>query len=283
MKKSLLLLLLCLILTVGAAAAEEEEQPRPEDFGRTWQYLPVLPEISDNAREILKMGLASGHDPHAFSKVGDCETATAFYLTDYDRGQVYYDLGSYEDELRPVLDFFAGSFGRISLVATNGFSAASVLSTFWTNADFCQYGELPLACEYRIHDPLVVLISLGTNDSYNPPVFKDNLRTIIDMTLEENRLPVLMLKADNIEKDYSINQDIADLAAEYDIPVWNYYAAIQHLPNGGLQEDNIHLTYYSNYFSDPTTFETAWAYRNLTALQTLKLLKTEIESIMETL
>ena len=268
-------LILIFFAAVGNAFAQS-----PADFGRTWQDLPVLPEFNDHAREILKAGIAAGHDPHAFSKVGDCDTSTSWYLSDYDRDQVYYDLGQYES-LRPVLDFFHGSFSRLSLAATPGFSAASVLSTFWVNYQICNYGELPLTCEYRIHDPLAVLISLGTNDGYNPPVFRENLRQILDLTLAENRLPILMLKADNVEKNFSINQDIADLAAEYDLPVWNFWAAVQHLENHGLQDDGIHLTFYSNYFSHPKTWETAWAYRNLTALQVLEKLQYEIETILD--
>ena len=251
----------------------------PADWGRTWQDKPVLPEFSEFAKSVLRAGIAAGNDPHAFSKVGDCDTSTSWYLQDYDREQVYYDLGQFEN-LRPVLDFYRGSFGRLSLTAKPGFSAASVLSTFWLDYDICRYDELPLTCEYRIHNPLTVLISLGTNDGYNPPVFKDNLRQIVEMTLAQNRLPILMLKADNVEKNYSINQDIADLAEEYDLPLWNFWAAVQHLENGGLQEDGIHLTFYSNYFSDPNCWQTAWAYRNLTALQVLEKLQIEIENIL---
>ena len=257
------------------------EAQSPSDFNRTWQDLPIIPEFSDRAREILRAGIEAGHNPHSFSKVGDCDTSTSWFLSDYDRDQVYYDLGEYES-LRPVIDFFQGSFAWLSFAAKPGFSAASALSTFFMNYEYCWYTEVPLTCEYRIHDPIAVLISLGTNDGYNPPVFKDNLRTIIDMTLAENRLPILMLKADNIEKNFSINQDIADLAAEYDIPVWNFWAAIQHLDNHGLQEDGIHLTYYSNYFSHPKTWETAFAYRNLTTLQVLEKLQIEIEKILDT-
>ena len=254
----------------------------PADFHRTWQDLPVIPEFSENARNILKAGMLAGHDPHAFSKVGDCDTSTSWFLSDYDRDQVYYDLGDYTS-LQPVIDFFKGSFARLSYAAKPGFSAASTLSSFFLNYTYCNYDELPLTCEYRLHDPIAVLISLGTNDGYNPPVFKDNMRAIIEITLAQNRLPILMLKADNIEKDYSINQDIADLAAEYDIPVWNFWAAIQHLDNHGLQDDGIHLTYYSNYFSHPKTWETAFAYRNLTTLQVLEKLQMEIEKISKNL
>lgn len=266
-----LLLYLIFVSTVFAQS--------PADYGRTWQNAPVLPEFSDRAREILRAGMEAGNDPHAFSKVGDCDTSTTWYLSDYDRDQVYYDLGDYE-ELRPVLDFFQGSFSRLSLTAKPGFSAASVLSSFWLDYEVCGYDELPLTCEYRIRNPLAVLISLGTNDGYNPPVFKENLRQIIEITLEQNRLPILMLKADNVEGNYSINQDIADLAAEYDLPLWNFWASVQHLENHGLQEDGIHLTFFSNYFSNPLTWKTAWAYRNLTALQVLEKLQYEIETIL---
>ena len=274
-QKAFLLALFLLILLCGSVSAQS-----PADYGRTWQNLPVLPVFNDHARHILRLGIENGHDPHAFSKVGDCDTSTSWYLSDYDRDQVYYDLGDYES-LRPVLDFYHGSFSRLSLAATPGFSAASVLSTFWLNYDYCNYDELPLTCEYRIHNPLTVLISLGTNDGYNPPVFKENMRQIIELTLADNRLPILMLKADNVEKNFSINQDIADLAKEYDLPVWNFWAAIQQLENHGLQSDGIHLTFYSNYFSHPKTWETAWAYRNLTALQVLEKLQFEIESILD--
>ena len=274
-QKAFFPVLFLLILFCGSVSAQT-----PADYGRTWQNLPVLPEFNDHARHILWLGIKNGHDPHAFSKVGDCDTSTSWYLSDYDRDQVYYDLGDYES-LRPVLDFYHGSFSRLSLAATPGFSAASVLSTFWLNYDYCNYDELPLTCEYRIHNPLTVLISLGTNDGYNPPVFKENMRQIIELTLADNRLPILMLKADNVEKNYSINQDIADLAEEYDLPVWNFWAAIQQLENHGLQSDGIHLTFYSNYFSHPKTWETAWAYRNLTALQVLEKLQFEIESILD--
>ena len=274
-QKAFFPVLFLLILLCGSVSAQT-----PADYGRTWQDLPVLPEFNNHARHILWLGIKNGHDPHAFSKVGDCDTSTSWYLSDYDRDQVYYDLGDYES-LRPVLDFYHGSFSRLSLAATPGFSAASVLSTFWLNYDYCNYDELPLTCEYRIHNPLTVLISLGTNDGYNPPVFKENMRQIIELTLADNRLPILMLKADNVEKNFSINQDIADLAKEYDLPVWNFWAAIQQLENHGLQSDGIHLTFYSNYFSHPKTWETAWAYRNLTALQVLEKLQFEIESILD--
>jgi len=275
---SLILICICLLLS-SFSYYQTAADPKPSDYGRTWQNLPIIPELSDTAKHILADGLRRGNNPNAFSKVGDCDTSTDWYLSNYDLDERYYNLGEYADQFRPVIDFFRGSFGRRSLAAKPGFSAASVLSNYWTDYSICETGEVPITCEYRINNPAFVLISLGTNDGYNPPSFKDNLRAIIDLTIEQGRLPILMTKADNVEKDFSINQDIADLAAEYDIPLWNFWAAIQEIPNHGLVEDGIHLTFYKEDFSDPESFQYAWTYRNLTAMQLLDKVRKIIKDI----
>jgi hypothetical protein len=80
---------------------------------------------------------------------------------------------------------------------------------------------------------------------------------------------VLGTKADNIEKNHEINQTLAHLALEYQIPLWNYWAAVQPIENHGLQEDNAHITWGPNQFNDPQVMQKGWPVRNLTALQTL--------------
>ncbi|NMA12397.1 MAG: hypothetical protein GX933_04320 [Chloroflexi bacterium] len=266
LSKKLILFVVLIILWLIAQPVVAAQQDN------AWQTLPVIPELSEFSKKLLQEGIAAGNNPHAFSKVGDCETSTDWYLHDFDLDDRYYNLGEYKEEFEPVLAFYKGSFLRRSLAAKPGFSAASVLSSYWIDYSNCAAGELPLTCEYNQHNPLVVLISMGTNDGYNPPVFKENLRAIITATLEQKRLPVLMTKADNVEGTYAINRDIAALAAEYEIPLWNYWAAIQSLPNGGLVEDGIHLTFYKNDFSDPYAWNYAWTYRNFTALQMLETL-----------
>ena len=82
-------------------------------------------------------------------------------------------------------------------------------------------------------------------------------------------LPILATKADNLEKDNSINAAIVRLAYEYDLPLWNYWAAVQGLPHQGLQTDGAHLTWAPNHFEDPANMKFAWPVRNLTALQAL--------------
>jgi hypothetical protein len=60
---------------------------------------------------------------------------------------------------------------------------------------------------------------------------------------------------------------MAQLAIEYDIPLWNFWAAVQHLPNTALNPvTGIHLTAEGNEI------------RRLTALQVLHAILTAAEA-----
>lgn len=234
-----------------------------------WQTWPIIPALSENVRAIYERGLALGNNPRAFSKVGDCSGTPNWFLGDFDRGPRFYALGEHEN-LSPVLGVFAGSFERASLAAHPGFSAGSLFDTLWVNPQQCNKGEGPLACEYRQHRPSVAFIMLGTNDAYHQETFESSMRQIIEYSLERGVIPVLTTKADNLEGDNSLNPVIARLAAEYDVPLWNYWRVAQTLPNFGLQEDGAHLTWGPNRFDDPATMQRGWPNRNLTALQMLE-------------
>jgi hypothetical protein len=236
----------------------------PED----WKNLPIVPTISAIAVQIYQNGLELGEDPLAFSKIGDCGSTPSWFLGDFDRGPRYYNLGTYTD-LEAVIQQYQGSFGRTSLAARSGFNASSVFAPIWADRTQCAANETPLACEYRIHRPSVSLITLGTNDVWHQETFESQMRAIIEYSIQNGILPVLATKADNDEGDDSINATIARLAQEYDIPLWNYWRAVQPLPDHGLQADGAHLTWGPNRFNDPKAMESAWAVRNLTALQVL--------------
>lgn len=243
---------------------------RPPFDPASWKTLPVVPPLNDHAREILAAGRARGNNPRAFSKIGDCESRTTWFLGSFDLGEEHYNLGPYEEDLSPVVEYYAGSFNRLSQAANPGFTAASLLSPLRADPKVCEKAENPLACEYRQHQPAVAFIMLGTNDAVNPKTFEGHLRKIIEYTLEQDILPILGTKADNIEGDHQINQTIARLAVEYDLPLWNYWLAVQELPGRGLQEDGAHLTYAGPFFNNPVVLKRGWPVRNLNALQILK-------------
>lgn len=236
-----------------------------------WSSMPVLPELSPRALAVLQEGLARGRNPRAFSKLGDCESQAYWFLGELDEPVKVYDLGPYEDDLAPVVEYYKGSFLRASLAAQPGFSAASLMAPIWADKKQCQKGETPIACEFRVHNPLVAFIMLGSNDASNPKTFEGHMRRAIEYSLEQGVLPILGTKADNVEGDHRINSTIARLAHEYELPLWNYWLAVQDLPDAGLQEDGVHLTFGSIQFDNPRMMKTGWTVRNLNALQVLKI------------
>jgi hypothetical protein len=242
--------------------------PSPSPTPVDWTTMPIIPAISPVVREIFQRGLTLGNNPHAFSKVGDCESSPNWFLGDFDRGTRYYRLGPY-NYLSAAIQQFAGSFARTSLAARPGFSTGSMLDPAWSDPALCQRKETPLACEYRVHKPSLVFIMLGTNDVYHLDVFESNLRTIIDYSLQRGVVPILSTKADNLEGNGRVNATVTRLAREYDLPLWNFWLAVQPLPNRGLQPDEAHITWKPNRFDDPVVMTYGWPVRNLTALQTL--------------
>jgi hypothetical protein len=242
--------------------------PTPTQSPADWKDFPVLPVASERIKEIYDRGILLGNNPRAFSKVGDCGSTPAWFLGDFDRGPKFYRLGEHT-YLEAVIHEFQGSFDRTSLAAKSGFNASSIFAPLWANREFCQADETPLACEYRLHRPIVALVMLGSNDVWHLDTFEPRMRQLIEYSMDNGVIPILSTKADNLEKDESINQTIARLAVEYQVPLINYWGAVQELPNKGLQEDAVHITWAPNRFDDPQAMKAGWPVRNLTSLQAL--------------
>jgi hypothetical protein len=234
-----------------------------------WQLLTVIPDVADAMRILYQQGLTQGNNPRAFSKIGDGEVSTDWFLTAFDLGEGHYDLGQYQN-LKTIIETFHGSFEHRSVAAQRGFNTDLILDASASDPALCNEGESPLDCELRIHNPSIVILSLGTNQVHRPAEFEMGMRSILDLLIAKQVIPILSTKGDNLEGDHRINRTIACLAQEYQVPLWNFWAAIQPLPNHGLQPDLEHLTYSgTNDFDDPVAMQSAWAVRNLTALQVL--------------
>jgi len=257
------------------------ETPTPTELPQGfWQDLPVIPDgVSDAMREVYQKGLAMGNDPHVFTKLGDCNSKSPDFLHGFGG---MYNLGEFA-YLQPAVDYYQGAF-RLPNQATNpGTTTSRLLSSLWNN-DQCLANEIMLDCQYRLDNPSVVIISLGTIDAkyhyLDPSAFERNLRVIIERSLEEGIVPVLGTKADNIEGDHSINETIARLAIEYELPLWNFWRAAQDTVNHGLLPDLEHLNSWTGPpatdFSLPITMEYGKEVKNLTALQMLDLLMREL-------
>jgi hypothetical protein len=233
-----------------------------------WQLWPVIPQVSNTARELYQLGQVGGNNPLAFSKIGDGEISTEWFFTSFDLGDDYYDLGPYQN-LNSVIEHFSGSFGRIGMAARRGFNTDRILDPALSDSTLCESGESPLTCELHLHQPAFAILSLGTNQVWQPDEFEKGMRQILDLLLSHRVVPILSTKGDNLEGDHRINRTIACLAQEYDVPLWNFWVAIQSLPNHGIQADLEHLTYGITDFGDAHAMQSAWTVRNLTGLQTL--------------
>jgi len=248
-----------------------------------WMDLPIIPDgISDFVREIYAQGLLMENDPNAFSKVGDCHSTNPYFLADFDLGPDVYNLGIY-DELQPTIDYFNGSFGRTSLAAKQGLSTAGVLASLWSDWKQCESNETPLDCEFRLHHPSFAIISLGTNEAYDVKLdktpFEGRLRRIIEHSIDQGVVPILSTKADNDEGDHYINFVTAKLAIEYELPLWNFWKAVQPISQHGMRSAD-HLTFAPTKsftdFSQPEYLDFGMQVRNLTALQVLDMIRREI-------
>ena len=258
--------------TAVAATKESAPTPRPTLRPDEWMTLPIVPEVTDTAREIYARGLELGRDPNAFSKVGDCQTNTGFYLVDFDH-EGWYSLGEEYAYLQDTIDYYAGSFSRTSLAMRDGYNVAAILTPLRADPKQCEKNENPIQCEFRLHNPSIAIISLETNFNGRPADdYGKYMRQIIEYSIEQGVVPILATKGDNLEGDHSINAEIAEIAVEYDIPLWNLWAALQPLPNQGHDtdlNDGFHLSFSRNFFDKPKNMLSGWPWRNLTALQAL--------------
>jgi hypothetical protein len=223
-------------------------------------------------REVYKRGLEMGNNPAHFSKIGDCQNVSTYFLSTFDDPSSY-QLGSQYASLEPTINQFQGSWSRQSLAVKPGFNVAAVLSPLRADPTACQQGESPLACEMRVWKPSIVVVSMETWWGEQPAeIYASYMRKVVEYILSQGAVPILATKADNREGNGSINAAIAEVAAEYDVPLWNFWAAVQPLPDHGISKqdpDHFHLTFARNYFDDPLRMEQAWPWRNLTALQSI--------------
>ncbi len=257
-------------ISSSTPSAETSDQPPPFPTptstpdqrldARHWRQWEIVPTLNPNGREILALGLTTGVDSQAFSTIGDCQSMPAVFMGMYDRPGTYL-LGEGYGTLQQTIDYFAGSFSRVSVTVHNGMNVATVFSPLWADPALCLSGETPLECEFRLHHPAVVFVNLGTNSiPGGASSYEHYLRQIVEFSTQHGALPILSTKADNLEEDFSLNEATARVAYDYDLPLWNFWRAVQPLPHHGLDAHRD-----GNYLSTE-----AWGVRSFTGLQTLQ-------------
>jgi hypothetical protein len=269
----IVLLLIVLFALIMFTRGEDDVPPN---------ITPLPDDVVANIRQIYAAGQTMGNQAQVFALVGDSITVSDYFL--HPIGAGIYDLAEYQ-HLQLIIDYFnqpvpgGNSFTRPSAAAGVGWAAWGVFEASLNTSADCVPGEMPLLCEYRVLRPAIALIMFGTNDSgyRTPQQYRQNLQRIVDISVENGIIPLLSTIPDRPEMPATIaafNQVVRELAETNKLPLWDYHAALQLLPNQGLAYDNLHPS------SPPAPYQAAanfqrqnlqygYVVRNLTALQLL--------------
>ncbi len=223
------------------------------------------PNVQAHVLEIYALGQEMGRYPHMFSKLGDSTLASPNFLVRI--GQYPFDLGDYA-ALQETIAYYQISFRRLGPSLVVGLHATSVFSPDLINTTMCDLAidENMLDCEFRLQNPSILLIALGTNDEHE--LFHKRMEGIVTYAMERGIVPVLITKADRHEgEDNRNNISIRRIAAEYEIPLLDFDRLADTLPERGLGHDHVHLTEYEFYeYTSPEAFQYGYAILNLSTI-----------------
>jgi len=252
------------------ASSATVQAPTPTLAPGAWKTMPIVPVVSARMVAVYQAGLAAGRDPNKFSKIGDCQNISTYFLSSFDNTKDY-QLGTQYQYLQPTIDHFSGSWSRQSLATKGGENVASALTPFWADPKKCNAGETPIACEIRVNNPSIVTVSFEESWNGNLVVYNEDLRKVVQYILSQNVVPILATRAEVPGSPNSINDVVARIAYDYQVPLWNFWAATNPLPSHGLVSDGFHLTQGQNLFNfnNPGDMQDGWPWRNLTALQAI--------------
>ena len=264
-------------LTPDAPSIVEAPTETPTLVPDAWKNMPIIPIVPSRMVDVYRAGLAAGRDPTHFSKIGDCQNINTYFLDSFDTPKEYR-LGMQYTYLQSTIDQFSGSWSRVSLAVKGGLNVAAALNPLWADPHQCKAGETPVACEIRVYNPSIVTVSMEESWSGDTVHYNMYLRKIVEYILSQNVVPILATRAELPGNDKDINATVARIAYDYQVPLWNFWAATNPLPSHGVyvtdpygRPDGFHLTQgrYFFTFDDPDTMKDGWPWRNLTALEAI--------------
>jgi hypothetical protein len=267
---------------------------------------PVVPVIDASMKARLRAvyadGLARGNHPDVFAKVGDSITAIPDFLVPIGCGRVEWGRWA---ALQPVVERWSAaavphgwelercgssnSVTRVGSAAFPGWRTADLLTPHTPHpADCPPPDDVALRCELRQIRPAVALLEIGTNDMVDDsgqaidPAgfdrFRTGLRQVIEDLLDAGVVPVVSTlppRRNPIETaplPPRWNAEIIRIARDLQVPVWNYWLALQSASQTGMAYDWVHPSPAPTGAGDLRDAAMDWGFnvRNLTALQVLE-------------
>ena len=207
--------------------------------------VPVISKVSRTMQGVYRYGQALGNHSSVVTKVGDSVSANPLYLAPMSRGD--HELGPY-DFLEDTIRFFGPSLAEPSVASRIGMTTYVVFDPLWADKERCEPGETPLACEYRLKKPAIAMIMFGPNDvrHMTDAEFAIQIRMIVEQSLDQGIIPVLSTFSVHPEDNLwwqaiNFNLRLSEIAAEYEVPLINLWAAARILPDYGLEQDRVHM------------------------------------------
>jgi hypothetical protein len=237
--------------------------------GLSSEYFVVMDELTRlHVREIYSNGQDLDRNPRSLSRIGASIIETDQFLVKFGTGD--FDLGSFS-HLQPVVENFSNSFTRYGVGIRRGLSAYAVLDPAWADKRQCQANETMIACEFRLNNPSVLIVVLGTNDIGSADKFDGSMRQIVEYSISEGVIPILATKADRFEGGENRNNEmLREIAADYRIPLWDFDVVAGSLPSRGLGGDGVHLTFVAEFdYNQPASLQRGYGLFNLTILMVL--------------
>lgn len=238
--------------------------------------VPIIPSFSLAMVEVYRRGQDMGNLSHVATKIGDSVCANPMFLK--PMSQPDYQLGPY-DYLKETIDYFGLSLATDSVAARGGMTTYVVFDPLWADKTQCQPNETPLDCEYRLKQPSIAFIMFGPNDvrHMTDADFDGQMRQLVEQTLAQGIIPVLTTFSADPDKEFwwqsiNFNLVLAEIAAEYETPIINLWAAARVLPDYGLDIDGVHMKNSGFTYLNYTTGHESWygvSLQNLLSLRTL--------------
>lgn len=228
-------------------------------------FINLSDDVIRTMREIYEQGQALGRNPQAFTRIGDSTIEPPHFFYRFDDADAYH-LANY-GYLQRTIDYYAGSFSHDSVAVIRGLHTWSVFDPMWSPRA-CNVGEHLLDCEFRLHNPSIIIIRLGTNDNVQADLTRESYEQIVSYSIANGVIPILGTKADRFDgEDSPVNTIIREIASAYHVPLWDFDLVASTLPSNGLGRDNIHLSFfYEHDWRLDNAFETGHGLHNLTGL-----------------
>jgi len=241
------------------------------------EFIIIPPEVQAHILEIYALGQENERRTNAFSKLGDSGASSPDFLVRFD--QRTYDLAQYA-YLQDTIDYYDKSFQHFGQALKIGLHATAVFAPELMDEEACdpEFDTDILDCEFRLFNPSLLLIAIGTNDQSDQ--FETRMDKILNYTMDRGIIPVLITKADRFEgEDNRNNNSIRYLAEKYQLPLVDFDILAETLPNRGMREEDVHLTYYGPFeYTSPEPFERGYPMLNLATIMMLDRVRETIQT-----